>query len=191
MISKNIKNKIKEYFYINPTIRLRVRQIERNAGTALPSAIRYAKELEKENILKSVSIAGVKLYTTDRTSESYLLEKKQFNIKELFNSGLIDYIKHEYNNPNIVVFGSFMRGEDTEKSDIDLYIEYNGKIKGLKKFEKRLKRNIQLFCFKNIKQIKNKELANNIINGITLNGFVEVFKWKKAHGRIVLNQIVP
>ncbi len=176
MISKNIKNKIKEYFYINPTIRLRVRQIERNAGTALPSAIRYAKELEKENILKSVSIAGVKLYTTDRTSESYLLEKKQFNIKELFNSGLIDYIKHEYNNPNIVVFGSFMRGEDTEKSDIDLYIEYNGKIKGLKKFEKRLKRNIQLFCFKNIKQIKNKELANNIINGITLNGFVEVFK---------------
>ena len=38
------------------------------------------------------------------------------------------------------------------------------------------KRKIQLFKYRNIKEIKNFFLANNIINGIVLNGFVEVFK---------------
>ena len=38
------------------------------------------------------------------------------------------------------------------------------------------KRKIQIFNFKNIKEIKNVFLANNILNGITLNNFIEVFK---------------
>ncbi|MBI2109604.1 hypothetical protein HYT58_00325, partial [Candidatus Woesearchaeota archaeon] len=49
---RNIKEKIKESFFINPTVKLRVRQIERKLEIPLPSAIRYIKELEKEGILK-------------------------------------------------------------------------------------------------------------------------------------------
>lgn len=83
----------------------------------------------------------------------------------------------ELSNPAIIVFGSYARGEDTEDSDIDLYVETSSKKKpNLKKYEDRLKREIQLFVYKDIHKIKNKELANNIINGIALNGYVEVFK---------------
>ena len=46
----------------------------------------------------------------------------------------------------------------------------------LNKFENILNRKIQIFNYKNINEIKNKELSNNIINGIILNGFLEVFK---------------
>jgi hypothetical protein len=46
----------------------------------------------------------------------------------------------------------------------------------LEKFEKILKRKIQVFQHKNLDEIKNKNLANNIINGIILNNFIEVFK---------------
>jgi len=177
MITNNIKEQIKNYFFLNSTTRLRVRQIEREVKVPLPSVIRYTKELEQEGILKSTSIANVRLYSADRTSQTFLLEKKLFNIRSLFSCGLVDFLVQEYSNPTIIVFGSYSRGEDVENSDIDLYLETQKKeIKSLGLFKKKLKRKIQLFKYKNIKEIKNKELANNIINGVILNGFIEVFK---------------
>ena len=92
MITKSIKTKLMEYFFQYSTAKLRVRQIERKVKIPLPSAIRYSKELEKEKILKSEIIAGVKLYSADRTSKTYLLEKTHFNIKQLHSSGLVDYL---------------------------------------------------------------------------------------------------
>lgn len=177
MKTKNIKDRIKEYFSINPTEKLRVRQIERKLKVPLPSAIRYAKELEKEGILKKSEISGVAFYSADRTSQMFLLEKKLHNMKALFDSGLVFYLIEKYSNPVIVVFGSFSRGEDIETSDIDLYIETPKKQQfKLKNFEDKLNRKIQVFNYSDISRIPNKELSNNIVNGIVLNGFLEVFK---------------
>jgi len=47
MKQKDIKQIIKEYFFVNPTTKLRVREIERTLKLSLPSVIRYCKELEK------------------------------------------------------------------------------------------------------------------------------------------------
>lgn len=190
MTLKDNKNKIKEYFFLNPTIKLRVRQIERQTKTSLPSVIRYTKELENEEILKSEKFSNVNVFSANRVSKKYLLEKKLFNIKKLFDVKLINNIIKEYDNAPIILFGSYSRGEDIENSDIDLYIEsLNKKELDLKEFEDKLKRNIQIFKHKNLEEIKNKELANNIINGITLNGFIEVYKWKKAAGKTAWKQI--
>lgn len=176
MITKNIKERIKEYFFENPTTKLRLRQIERILKLPFPSVVRYIKELEKVGILKSEVIGNIKLYSSDRSSKTFLLEKKLYNIKTVYNSGLIEYLIQEYSNPTIVLFGSYSKGEDIEKSDIDIYIEMLKEEKiNLEKFEKRLNKRIQIFLYKNIKDIENKELANNIINGITLNGFIEVY----------------
>jgi len=175
MKAKSIKDRIKEYFFLHPTLKLRVRQIERIVKVPLPSAIRYAKELEKEGILKSSTIANVTIYSADRISKQFLLEKKLFNIRDLFSSGLVAFLIAEFSNPTIIVFGSYSRGEDVEESDIDLYIETPSKKKvNPVKFEKKLLRKVQIFRYKNINYVENKELANNIINGITLNGFLEV-----------------
>jgi len=177
MITKNIKDKMKEYFFVHPAERLRVRQIERAVKVPLPSAIRYAKELEKEGILQSRDISGIRVFSADRNSKKFIIEKKLYNIRELFDSGLVDYIIKNYSSPAIIVFGSYSKGEDIEKSDIDIYIETPSKnIIELKKFEKVLSRNIQTFIYSNIKKIPNPSLANNILNGIVLNGFVEVLK---------------
>jgi len=168
-----------EYFFINPTAKLRVRQIEREVKIPLPSAIRYSKELEKEKILKSEIIAGIKLYSVDRTSKTYLLEKTHFNIKQLHSSGLVDYLIKHYSNPTIILFGSYSKGEDTEESDIDIDIETSSKkTPNLSTFEKKLNRKIQIHL-KILKDLTNKHLANNILNGITLNGFIEVLNEDK------------
>ena len=176
MKTKDIKTKVKEYFFLHPTVKLRVRHIERELKVPLPSVIRYTKELEQERILKRTEIANITLYSSDRTSKIYLLEKKLFNIHQLHASGLLDFLVEELSNPTIAVFGSYARGEDTEESDIDLYIETHSKKKiNLEKYEKALQRKIQLFIYKNIRELKNKDLANNILNGIRINGFMDVF----------------
>ena len=177
MKRKDIKKAISEYFFVNPTAKLRVREIERTLKLPLPSVIRYCKELEKESILTIIRIGNISFYTANRASEKYLLEKKLCNIKSIYESGLIEYLKQELSNPAIVLFGSFARGEDTEESDIDLYIETPSKKKvTLDKFKKILKRSIQIFQHKNINELSNPNLANNIVNGITLNNYVEVFR---------------
>jgi len=177
MKRKHIKNTIKEYFFTNPTVKLRVRETERTLNLPLPSIINYTKELVKGKILKKITIGNVNFFSADRSSEEYILQKKLFNIKSIYESKLIKYLIEEYSNPIIILFGSYYKGEDIENSDIDLYIETSTKQKfELKKYEKILKRKIQIFNFKNIREVKNNFLANNIINGLTLNNFIEVFK---------------
>ena len=106
-----------------------------------------------------------------------MIAKRLFNIKLIFESGLLDYIVKEYFNPVIVLFGSYSKGEDVEDSDIDLYIETPKKQEfNLQKFEKILNRKIQVFNYRNIKEVPNHHLSNNIINGTTLNNFLEVFR---------------
>ncbi len=177
MRTKDVKKKLKEYFLINPTAKLRVREIERYLKLSLPSVIRYCKELDKEGFLQIIKTGNITFYTADRINEKFLLEKKLFNIRQLYEKGLLQYLKTELHNPTIIVFGSYMKGEDIENSDIDLYIETPSKKEiDLEKFEKLLKRKMQVFKHGSIKEIKNPNLANNIINGIVLNGFIEVFK---------------
>lgn len=177
METKNIKQKIKEYFFTNPTSKLRVREIERLLKLSLPSVIRYSKELQKENILTTIKIGNVVFYTGNRADNNFILEKKLFNIKLVYDFGLIEFLKIELNNPVIILFGSYSKGEDTENSDIDLYIQTPSKKEiSIKKFEKVLKRNIQIIKHKSIFDIKNLNLSNNIVNGIILNNYIEVFK---------------
>ena len=173
---KNVKERIKEYFFVNPTAKLRVRHIESTLKLSLPSVIRYCKELEQERILTTVKTGNVVFYTANRADENYILEKKLFNIRQIYKSGLVEYIKKTLNNPPVILFGSYAKGEDTEASDIDLYIETLSKKNiALERFEKILQRKIQVFKYRKIKDIPNIYLANNIINGITLNNYVEVF----------------
>ncbi|HLC74699.1 MAG TPA: nucleotidyltransferase domain-containing protein [Candidatus Nanoarchaeia archaeon] len=177
MRAKSIKQTIKEYFFINPTAKLRVREIERTVKLPLPSVIRYCRELEKENILMTIVVGNVTFYTADRGSRKFILEKKLYNIKEIYESGLVEYLRQELSNPTIVLFGSFAKGEDTEESDVDLYIETPSKKKvALERFEKVFQRSIQALQHKDIFVISNLHLANNIINGVILNGYIEVFK---------------
>ena len=176
MKTYNIKEKIKEHFFMNPTKKMRVRQIERELKLPLPSVIRYCKELEKEEILKKETTSEISTYSADRTSKKFLIAKRLFNLKSIFESGLLDYMIEEYFNPVIVLFGSYSKGEDTEESDIDLYVETPKKREfSLQKFEKILNRKIQVFNYKNIKDLSNPHLRNNIINGITINNFLEAF----------------
>ena len=148
MENKDVKGDIRDYFFINPTIKLRVREIERKLKLPLPSVIRYCKELKDAKILKKEKFAGIFTYSADCASKEFLIKKKLYHIWQFFSSGLVDYIIKEYYNPVITVFGSYAKGEDIENSDVDLYIETAKKhIFKLGNFEKILNRKIQVFNY--------------------------------------------
>jgi len=175
MIIKNYKEGILNFFIENPTRRVRFREIERELQIPLPSVIRYIRELNAEGYARKEEIGKVIFYSADRSSQRFIIKKRSHNLEHLYGSGLIEYLREEFSNPLIVLFGSYFKGEDTEKSDIDIFIQgkEDKKIE-LKKYENALGRKIQLF-FGKISGNSNKELANSIINGTVLNGYLEVF----------------
>lgn len=177
MKRKDTKELIKEFYFLNPTIKLRVRELERELSLSLPSVIFAVKKLVEEDLLQIIKIGSVIFYGANRSNKHYIFEKKLFNLKQIYTSGLIEDLKFNYSNSTVVLFGSYMRGEDIETSDIDIFIEILDKKNiNLEKYEKILKRKIQIFKFKNFVSISNKDLANNIANGIVLNGFLKVIK---------------
>ena len=98
------------------------------------------------------------------------------NLMNLKESGLIEELEGKITPDAIIVFGSYAKGEDTETSDIDLFLMAQEKYLNLARYEKRLQRKIQLFFSEDIHKLP-KELQNNIINGMVVSGFI---RWKTS-----------
>lgn len=95
-------------------------------------------------------------------------------INKMYKSGLIDYLIKELNPSLIILFGGIRKGEYDKDSDIDLFVETQVKKElNLKSFEKTLNLKIDLFIESDIKKV-NKNLFNNIINGIKLSGYLRI-----------------
>lgn len=163
------KNKLLDYFFLNPTAKLRVREIERKVKIPLPSVIRYCSELEKEGFLVRMQISNIFVYCANRANKRFLFKKKLFNLEQIYN--LVEYLSKESYNSLIILFGSYSRGEDIETSDIDLFIE--GKSIDVSLFEKKLQRKVQIFAFNKLEEVPNPKLQNSILNGIVLNGYID------------------
>lgn len=171
-----------EYFIKNPEKEFHIRELAKLTRRSPTTISKYLKNFEKQNLLKSRKKFKHILFKANTDSLSFKDLKIYTNINNLRRSGLIEYLIDEFNHPEtIVLFGSYRKGEDIQISDIDILTITTLKKKiDLEKFEKFLNRKIQLFLYSNneIDKMKtnNKELLNNMINGIVLYGFWEVFK---------------
>jgi predicted nucleotidyltransferase len=72
----------------------------------------------------------------------------------------------------ILLFGSYAKGEDTESSDIDLFLIGREKQLNLKKFEEELGMTFELHIRTSFEKIP-AALKNNLINGIVIQGFLK------------------
>ena len=75
----------------------------------------------------------------------------------------------------IILFGSFLRGEDTEESDVDLFVEAPGQKLKFTRFEKRLGRRVELHFNESFHSYPT-ELKNNLVNGLVVHGFLEGYR---------------
>lgn len=168
----NNKEKVEQFFFLNPTTQIHLRELARLTKLNPATIIKLTNELEKEKLITINKTNISKNLLANYDSKYYREQKIIFNLKSLYNSGIISYLENALNPECISIIGSYRRGEDMESSDIDLVIiNPNNKKIDLSKYEKILKRNIQPLRIKysDISQ----EFNINLINGIILNGFID------------------
>lgn len=180
MLQKNNTGILMKIFFENPTKGFQLRELSRISKISTTGVKSALLELLDENIIVAVKEKRYEYYEANRDDSDYKIAKKFFNVKTLYETGLIDYLEKGLNHPEaIFLFGSSARGEDVERSDIDIFILASIKKElDLSLFHKQLKREIKLMImnkdeFKRAKE-KSPELINNVINGISLSGFLEV-----------------
>ena len=140
-----------------------------------PTAVsKSVKGLIREKIVKIEKIKNINFISFNRDNEKAIELKRIENLKQLYLSGLSDYLLNNLPGATVILFGSYSKGEDIFNSDIDIaVIEKKEKTLELDKYEKLLNRNIHILWFNSWKKI-NKHLLNNILNGIVLHGSVQL-----------------
>lgn len=159
-------------------IALNQRQMARYLDVSQPAIIKALPELEKRELLtiKKDKESNRWLIELNRNNHKIMQLKRADNIRLIYESGLADFLEKEFAGATIILFGSYSRGEDTAKSDIDMaVIGRESKQINLENFEKTLEREIRINFYDSLKDI-HKNLKENLFNGIVLYGGVELWK---------------
>lgn len=166
-----IQEKVLELFFKFPLRRFHIREISRILGFSPPAISKAVKQLEKGGFVNHTDKKKI-VYEVQANSSSTKFRnlKRVHNLKCIYCSGLYDYLVENFSLSPIVLFGSYSKGDDTEKSDIDIFIDSKEKKLRLEDYEKNLGRRINLE-FADFTKI-SKELRDSIINGIVLFGYV-------------------
>jgi predicted nucleotidyltransferase len=167
---------ILKIFFEEPAREFNVREVARILKIAPATASKELGRFAKANILNQRKERMFLLYKADLGSQDYRDLKVYYLLHKIREMGLIDALNNFYLKPAIILFGSAAAGMDTETSDIDLLVisekvtEFDVKAK----FEKKLKRKLQIIPVKNISDLKNEHLINNVLNGHKIQGNI---KW--------------
>ena len=156
-----------------PLNQRKISKLLKVSPTAVGKAIKLLENNELIRIDKSKEM-NLNLISLNRDNTKAVSLKRVENLKMIYELGLFDFLEEKFPGCTIILFGSYSRGEDTIKSDIDIaIIGSKEKELDLEKFEKKLKRTISLHHYKLFKEI-NKDLKENLFNGIVFSGGIEL-----------------
>ncbi len=150
-----------------------MRELSRRVKLAQVSVISHLKALVKEELIIKEKEGLYPSYRAHREAEHFKLLKKQNMQWRIYQSGLVEYLDQKLKPTCMVLFGSAARGEDTEESDLDLFVQAEERSLNLEKYEVVLRRKINILFEVDFAQL-SKELRNNLINGIVLYGYLKV-----------------
>jgi predicted nucleotidyltransferase len=177
MLQKSSREKIIEIFINEPSEKHYLIELSKKAKIAHTSVSKILKELIYQGIIiKNNEKKGKRVFpyfNSNLENKKFKILKKIKNLEQIYNSGLVEFIEEKIMPKSIILFGSYARGEDIEISDIDLFIESLENSFDLKKYEKKLSRKINLIFSKDINKL-SLELKENVINGIILEGYIEL-----------------
>ncbi len=163
-----ILNDLKPFFKDNYE-RIHVREYARTMKISPPTSSKRLSNLNKQGLLNKEEERNIIYYYANKDSKDFIDLSRIYWRQQLNN--LINYLTKELINPLIILFGSFSKAEVKKDSDIDLAIFTNSNKKlNLNDFEKMTGRSIQLFTFKSRRDVNNKELLNNLLNGYIITG---------------------
>jgi predicted nucleotidyltransferase len=171
---------IKELFFSQSMRRWHFEDLVRESKQSRERVNHYVKQLLKEKlILRTKPKAKMPYYEANRESQKFRMEKRLFGLELLEKAGLFEELGNQDEVKSAIVFGSFSRGDWNESSDVDLFVFGDISQFDKAKIESKLKKEVQLFCYNDIKNIK-RELDPNLIpkiaQGFSVKGTLEPFE---------------
>ncbi len=184
--------KVVMWFFAYPDKKINLTELAINLKIAKKTASKIIEQLVKEGFLIK-EVIGKSWQVACNKSHQYNYSKKiAYNLMLVYESDILKKIhelqnkygqkKEDFSISNpaaIILFGSYRKGDDTEKSDIDIAIEVKGdkqlvihKMGAIEKLGYRKNVYVNLHIFSRNKIDLN--LFTNIANGIVLEGFLEV-----------------
>lgn len=171
MLERNNIERLLEVFFDHPTSEFHIRELARKSRMSAPTVLLAISVLLKNNLVDIYKKGNMKIVRASSSIE-FMRAKRIGNIRRVYESGIIDYLNELYNKPRaIILFGSFSRGDDTERSDIDIAVITNHhKDMNLELFEKKLGRKVSIHEI-DTKKI-SREFYSNLANGIVMDGAI-------------------
>lgn len=155
---------------------LNQRQIACFAGVTQPAVMKAIPYLEQLGFVILKKDRETKRWSIElnRSDHRVMQLKRADNLKQIYESGLADFLEERFPGATIILFGSYSRGDDIINSDIDIaVIESKDKPIALTDYEKVLERRININFYGSFGEI-NKNLKENLANGIILAGGFEL-----------------
>lgn len=174
--------KVIQLFFSFPEKEFGLNEIVKKLRISKTTANRVINKLIKEKFIFR-KIIGRNWILSNNTEHIYNQTKKiLYNLDLLYSLKIIEGIEKKFPGYKcIILFGGYKKGEDTEKSDLDIAVEVSGErnleieeFKIIKQFgyRRNVLVNLHIFSRKKI----NSHLFSNMANGIILKGFLEVKK---------------
>ena len=160
-------------FFERPTRGLHMRELSRMVGLTHPALLNHLRALVADSLLVRREEGLYPTYEGNMSSEMFRLLKGDDTVHRLHTSGLVDCIEESVRPDCIVLFGSAARGEDTEESDIDLFVQARERELDLDAYEGSLARKVHVLFEPDVRRL-GPELLNNIANGRVLSGYLKV-----------------
>lgn len=153
-----------------------LREFARATNMNAMSAKKYLEQLKEEGLVQKKHVRNTILYTAKTDSEAFKRKKRNWNVEQL--QELRTFLDEKLAYPTIILFGSYAKGENNARSDIDLcIITPEKKSVELKAYEEKLRATIHILMHtaKEFSELgkTSPELVNNIMNGIILSGYLK------------------
>lgn|SRR3989338_1580860 len=172
----NLQQEVLRFLFVKPDIKFTERSLARNLDVSPTAVSNSLAGLEKENLVKVArdKESGRLSIELNRENPRIFSMKRVENLRNIYESGLADYLSDKFPGSTIIIFGSYSYGEDSSSSDIDIAVIGSSK-KSLdaEKFEKTLERKVSVNFYESIGGIR-KNLRENILNGIIISGGVKL-----------------
>src|SRR3989344_1176763 len=140
-------NNLKPFFEDNYR-RISIREYARIIKVSPATASKLLEQYYADKLLNKEQDRIYTYYYSNRENALFVQLLRIYWLQIFDKIGLIEYLEKELANPVVVLFGSFAKAEINPNSDIDIAIFTSSKKElALGKFQKRLKREMQLFIF--------------------------------------------
>ena len=171
--------KVMIWFFSFPLREIGLNDLAEAVSISKTTAKKIVETLVSEGFLKKDVLGKVWRITCNQKHLYNYSRKIAYNLHMGSESVVIEKIRERVKSFRaIILFGSYRRGDDTEKSDIDLAVEVFDNhmeiielgVLPLFGYRKDVKVNVHVFSRNKI----DINLFSNIANGIVLEGFLEV-----------------